>query len=163
MFTGQPATLIPPCGGELMDLITPDEESGRLKGEANRLLSIQLSERAVCDLELLATGGFSPLDRFMGQSDYLRVLDEMRLSSGHVFPIPVTLPVDAGAEIHLDRNVALRGELKGLTGVNDPYEPPLKPEIEIDTVAHAAETNAHTILSYLTARGFVRDGMSDRA
>ena len=124
MFRGQPATLIPPCGGELVDLMIPDEELESLKGEANRLPSIQLSERAVCDLELLATGGFSPLDRFMGQSDYLRVLDEMRLSSGHIFPIPVTLPVDAGAEIHLDRDVALRdanNELLAVMTVEEVY------------------------------------------
>jgi sulfate adenylyltransferase len=57
---------------------------------------------------------------------------------------------------------ALRGELKGFTGVSDPYEPPLKPEIEIDTVAHAAESNSRTILSYLIERGFVRDGASER-
>src|ERR1044072_1848331 len=61
------ATLIPPCGGELVDLTTPAEELESLKAYANSLPSIQLSERAVCDLELLATGGFSPLDRFMGR------------------------------------------------------------------------------------------------
>jgi sulfate adenylyltransferase len=57
---------------------------------------------------------------------------------------------------------ALRGELKGFTGVNDPYEPPLKPEIEIDTVAHAAEANARAILGHLVERGFVRDGAGER-
>lgn len=124
MLRGQPATLIPPCGGELVNLSTPAEELESLKAYANSLPSIQLSERVVCDLELLATGGFSPLDRFMGQSDYLRVLDEMRLSSGHVFPIPITLPVDAGADIHLDRDVALRdanNELLAVMTVEEIY------------------------------------------
>ncbi|MDT5268367.1 MAG: sulfate adenylyltransferase [Acidobacteriota bacterium] len=124
MFRGEMATLITPCGGELVDLTTPGEESESLKAYANSLPSIQLSERAVCDLELLATGGFSPLDRFMGQSDYLRVLDEMRLSSGHIFPIPITLPVDASAEIHLDRDVALRdvnNELLAVMTVEEIY------------------------------------------
>src|SRR2546429_2251635 len=51
--------------------------------------SLQLAPRSVCDLELLATGAFSPLDRFMGRADYARVLDEMRLSCGQVFPIPI--------------------------------------------------------------------------
>ena len=49
---------------------------------------------ALCDLELLATGAFSPLDRFMGKADYERVLTEMRLKNGMLFPIPVTLPLD---------------------------------------------------------------------
>lgn len=124
MFREQTATLIPPCGGKLVNLTAPDDEPESLKDYANSLPSIQLSERAVCDLELLATGGFSPLDRFMGQSDYLRVLDEMRLSSGHIFPIPVTLPVDAGTEIHLDRDVALRNlnnELLAVMTVEEIY------------------------------------------
>ena len=74
----------------------PAEELEELRARASTLPSLQISERAVCDLELLATGGFSPLDRFMGQADYERVLAEMRLADGTLFPIPVTLPVDAG-------------------------------------------------------------------
>ena len=50
--------------------------------------------RNLCDLELLATGGFSPLDRFMGKADYERVLHEMRLSDGVLFPLPITLTAD---------------------------------------------------------------------
>jgi sulfate adenylyltransferase len=125
MFGEETATLITPYGGRLVDLTTPDEEAESLKAYASSLPSIQLSERAVCDFELLATGAFSPLDRFMGRSDYLRVLEEMRLSTGHVFPIPVTLPVEPGAEIHLDRDVALRdlnNELLAVMTVEEIYE-----------------------------------------
>lgn len=78
----------------LVTLLAPPAERESLKAEADRLPSIQLSARSVCDLELLATGAFSPLDRFMGAADYQRVLEEMRLAGGQVFPIPVTLPVD---------------------------------------------------------------------
>jgi sulfate adenylyltransferase len=53
-----------------------------------------LTDRNLCDLELLAVGGFSPLDRFMGEADYQRVLTEMRLSDGTLFPIPITLTID---------------------------------------------------------------------
>ena len=52
---------------------------------AKELPTIRLSDRAICDLELLATGAFSPLDRFMGAADYARVLEEMRLASGPLF------------------------------------------------------------------------------
>ncbi|MCH7801164.1 MAG: hypothetical protein IIC24_06430, partial [Chloroflexi bacterium] len=58
--------------------------------------SIQLSECAGCDLRLLAMGGFSPLDRFMSQPDFQSVLDTMRTANGTLFPIPITLAVNAG-------------------------------------------------------------------
>lgn len=101
-------TLAPPCGGRLVDLVVRGEEAAALRAYAATLPSIQLSARAVCDLELLATGGFSPLDRFMGAADYARVLGEMRLAGGHLFPVPVTLPVDDGAPVAVGRDVALR-------------------------------------------------------
>jgi sulfate adenylyltransferase len=72
----------------------------------------------VCDLEFLATGGFSPLDRFMGKEDYRRVRDEMRLASGYVFPVPLTLPADPGPAIKLDREVALRNAKNDILAVD---------------------------------------------
>ncbi len=79
----------------------PEVERADAMAYASRLPSIQISERAICDLEMLAVGAFSPLDRFMGRRDYQSVLDSMRLANGHLFPIPVTLPVDPGPDIHL--------------------------------------------------------------
>src|SRR5437763_10225927 len=104
------ATLIPPCGGELISLLVEGEALERLKEHAGRLPSLQLTPRSVCDLELLAAGAFSPLDRFMGRADYARVLDEMRLSGGHVFPIPVTLPAPTGAAVRAGPAVPPRDE-----------------------------------------------------
>jgi sulfate adenylyltransferase len=89
-------------------LLVPEEARAELKAYASTLPSLQLSERAMCDLELLATGGFSPLDRFMGQADHQRVLDEMRLASAQIFPVPITLPVEADNSLRLDQDVALR-------------------------------------------------------
>lgn len=86
--------LISPFGGTLVNLLVSGEERKELLARSNRLPSVQISSRALCDLELLATGAFSPLDRFMGKSDYERVLTEMRLKNGTIFPIPVTLPLD---------------------------------------------------------------------
>jgi sulfate adenylyltransferase len=109
----------------LVDLMTPPELLAEEKSRAHALPSVQLSDRAVCDLELLATGGFSPLDRFMGREDHQRVLDEMRLASGHLFPIPVTLPVEPSVAIHLDRDIALRtvkNDLLAVMTVEDVYE-----------------------------------------
>jgi sulfate adenylyltransferase len=87
-------TLISPFGGSLVNLLVTGEERQELLARSNRLPSVQISARALCDLELLATGAFSPLDRFMGKADYERVLTEMRLKNGAIFPIPVTLPLD---------------------------------------------------------------------
>jgi len=109
--------LITPYGDKLVDLLVPTEKRDEVKEHANHLPSIQISERAVCDLELLATGAFSPLDRFMSRADHQRVLDEMRLADGHIFPIPVTLPVEPGPDIKAGQDIALRDSKNNLLAV----------------------------------------------
>ncbi len=86
--------LISAYGGDLVNLVASEEERPSLMEAANQYPMFQISDRNLCDLELLATGGFSPLDRFMGQADYQRVLTEMRLSDGTLFPIPLTLTIN---------------------------------------------------------------------
>ena len=119
------SSLIPPYGDRLVDLLAPAEARDELRAYAGRLPSIQLTERQTCDFELLATGAFSPLDRFMGREDHERVLEEMRLGGGHLFPIPVTLSVEPSPAIRLDQEVALRSnknELLALMTVEEIYE-----------------------------------------
>ncbi|HEX2910729.1 MAG TPA: bifunctional sulfate adenylyltransferase/adenylylsulfate kinase [Chloroflexia bacterium] len=115
--------LIPPYGGTLVNLVVSEPECSAVIERANRLPSIQISNRSLCDLELLATGAFSPLDRFMGQADYERVLAEMRLANDTVFPMPITLPVDqkpeTGSEIAL-RDA--RNNLLAVMRVDEAYE-----------------------------------------
>lgn len=121
----EPTKLLAPYGGKLVDLMVPVEALPEVKAHASTLPSIQVSERIVCDLELLATGAFSPLDRFMSQADHQRVLDEMRLANGCLFPIPITLPVRPGPEIELDKKVALRNaknELLAVMTIEEIYE-----------------------------------------
>src|SRR5262244_2811965 len=115
--TTSTSRLIQPVGGTLVDLIVPEAARAELRARANRLPSLQLSERALYDLELLATGGFSPLDRFMRRTDYERVLGEMRLEGGQLFPIPVMLLADRNADVRLDRDLALRDARNELLGV----------------------------------------------
>ena len=79
--------LISPYGGELVNLVKTGAEREALIELANHLPDIRLSQRSLHDLELLAVGAFSPLDRFMGKADYERVMEEMRLASGVLFPI----------------------------------------------------------------------------
>jgi sulfate adenylyltransferase len=117
--------LIAPYGGKLVDLIVPAESFDDFKAYASQLPSIQISPRSVCDLELLATGAFSPLDRFMGRGDYQCVLDEMRLADGTFFPIPVILPVEVNPDLRLDRDIALRNseyELLAVLTIDDIYQ-----------------------------------------
>jgi sulfate adenylyltransferase len=53
---------------------------------------------------------------------------------------------------------ARRGEIKGFTGVDDPYEAPLNPEITLQTVGLTPEENARKIINYLTERGLLLNG-----
>ena len=125
VLTMEETKLIEPYGGKLVDLLAPVEELDHLKRYAGKLPSIQLSERSICDLELLATGAFSPLDRFMGQQDYQSVLDTMRLNNGAVFPIPITLPVEPGPDIRLGQEIALRDQknnILALMTIEEIYE-----------------------------------------
>lgn len=82
-------TIIEPYGGELVNLLVPEVEKEDWLEKANHYPSLQLSDRSLHDLELLAVGGFSPLTSFMGEDDYSRVLTEMRLADGVLFPIPI--------------------------------------------------------------------------
>ena len=116
-MTTENARLIEPYGGHLVNLIVEPESLEERKAYAGTLPSIQLSDRSLCDLELLAVGGFSPLDGFMRQADYQRVLDEMRLSNGMVFPMPITLPINGDAEVKLDQDIALRDRKNNLLAI----------------------------------------------
>jgi sulfate adenylyltransferase len=109
--------LVTPYGGELIDLIVPAEEAVDLAEYAKTLPSIALSARTICDLELLAVGAFSPLDHFMTSADHERVLNEMRLADGHIFPMPVTLPTDDVSQIVAGREIALRDQRNNIVAV----------------------------------------------
>ena len=109
--------LIEPYGGTLVNLLVAAEEQEELHARAARLPRLQLRARSICDLELLATGGFSPLQRFMGQADYERVLEELRLSDGTLFPLPITLPVKEDDGLKLDKEIALADQHNNLLAV----------------------------------------------
>ncbi|MDF1513098.1 MAG: bifunctional sulfate adenylyltransferase/adenylylsulfate kinase [Anaerolineae bacterium] len=94
MVKSENGLLIAPYGGRLVNLVVSDAEHEAAMEEAGRYPRFQISDRNLCDLELLAVGGFSPLDRFMGKADYQRVLTEMRLADGTLFPLPITLTIN---------------------------------------------------------------------
>ncbi|KAH8719415.1 sulfate adenylyltransferase [Phaeosphaeriaceae sp. PMI808] len=121
-----------PHGGVLKDLIARDAPRRKeLYDEAEKLAAITLSERQLCDLELILNGGFSPLEGFLNQKDYDGVVAENRLADGNLFSIPITLDISKetidelgvkpGARIALrdfrdDRNLAI-------ITVDDVYKP----------------------------------------
>jgi sulfate adenylyltransferase len=85
--------IIAPHGGELTDLIASPERTAELKAHSREWPSWDLTPRQICDLELLVSGGFSPLRGFMTQKDYEGVCHNMRLSNGVLWPMPITLDV----------------------------------------------------------------------
>ncbi|MBI5080655.1 MAG: bifunctional sulfate adenylyltransferase/adenylylsulfate kinase [Chloroflexi bacterium] len=110
--------IISPYQNNLVNLVVSDENEKRdLIARANHLQSIQLSPRSVCDLELLAVGAFSPLDRFMTEADYRRVLAEMRLANGVLFPIPITLPIPSAVAASVGDSIALRNNKNELLAI----------------------------------------------
>ncbi|MGH2692759.1 MAG: sulfate adenylyltransferase [Actinomycetota bacterium] len=94
---------IAPHGGELVDLLLSDEDARRAADDAAQLPKLELGPREAADLEMLVSGALSPLSGFMGEKDYRSVLDEMRLSSGLVWSIPITISTDDGGIKRLGR------------------------------------------------------------
>ena len=106
--------LIPPYGGKLVSLLVTGKERDELIARVPNLPSIKINQRALNDLELLATGGFSPLDRFMDKSTYDRVLHEMRMDGGALWPLPITLTANPDELPRVGSELVLRNAL------NDP-------------------------------------------
>src|SRR5665213_220515 len=130
-----PDHLISAYGGVLVDLLVEDERGLELKAQSREWPSWDLTQRQLCDLELLMTGGFSPLKSFLGRRDYESVRDTMRLTDGTLWPIPVTLDVSADIATQLDNGskLALRdpeGVILAILHVTEVWQPDLKAEAE---------------------------------
>jgi len=95
--------------------------------------SLTLTDRQLCDLELLLNGGFAPLNGFMSQKDYNSVLNEMRLSNGSIWTIPINLDVskDFAERINHNEKILLKdkeGFSIAILTITDIWEPNLKNE-----------------------------------
>ncbi len=89
-----PVDGIPPHGGHLINRIASPAEKEEFLEKGAHLPSVQLDERAVSDLVMIAIGGFSPLNGFMAQADYELVVTDMHLQNGLPWSVPITLSVD---------------------------------------------------------------------
>lgn len=148
-----------PHGGVLKNLILRDEKiSPELKQESHTLPDIVLTERQLCDLELILNGGFSPLEGFMDEKDYTSVVESLRLTNGVLFPIPITLDVTREDATRLSITTGARITLRdprddeplAILTVQDIYTP--------DRVMEAiqvfgADDPAHPSVSYLRRHG----------
>lgn len=102
-------TLITPHGGRLINREVSGAERERLIKDSVRRPGLQLTARAISDLELIAVGGYSPLDGFLDSRNYESVLQRMLLSDDTPWPIPITLSVsdDQAKELEEGTDVGL--------------------------------------------------------
>ncbi|HUF03563.1 MAG TPA: bifunctional sulfate adenylyltransferase/adenylylsulfate kinase [Aridibacter sp.] len=109
--------LVPPYGGELKTSIDVPCDRDELKHYAAGLPRLQLSLRNICDLEIISIGGFSPLERFMGEADYESTLERMRLADGTLFPLPVTLSIGEEFPVETAKDIVLADQNNNLLAV----------------------------------------------
>ncbi|OES45649.1 sulfate adenylyltransferase [Domibacillus iocasae] len=133
-------------GGQLINQYNPDLDLTGIMKE------VELDATALSDLELIATGAFSPLTGFLTQNDYDSVVKDMRLANGTVWSIPITLPVkdasgyDKGDTVLLKQNGTVYGVLK----IEDIYEP--DQQLEAQNVYKTTE-DAHPGVKKVYSRG----------
>lgn len=143
-----------PDRGLLVDRYVPAEEAGEFVAEAASLPSLPLTRRELCDLELLANGGFSPLTGFMRHEDYRATVAEMHLAGGDVWSIPITLTVDVerARAVRPGQRLALRDAEHGIAGtieVEEVYQ--IDPAVEARDVFRTVEV-AHPGVAALYAQ-----------
>jgi len=144
--------LIEPHGGTLVNLLVDPDRAAELKEQSRNWASWDLTARQVCDLELLMTGGFSPLRGFMTKADYEGVCDNMRLADGTLWPIPITLDVTEQVAQGLEpgSKLALRdveGNMLAVLTVEDIWQPDLQAEGE---KVFGSTNPEHPAVAYLT-------------
>ena len=127
--------LIAPHGGVLSQLVVDPERATELRKASRDWPSWDLSPRQVCDVELLASGGFSPLDGFLSRADYESVCERMRLTDGTLWPIPVVLDVteEFARSVGQASSVALRdqeGTMLAVLHVEESWTPDRRAEAE---------------------------------
>nr|MCS5601716.1 bifunctional sulfate adenylyltransferase/adenylylsulfate kinase [Paracoccus sp. (in: a-proteobacteria)] len=136
------------------ELYVSPEAAAALKDEAGHMPSWDLTQRQICDLELLMNGGFNPLKGFMTRADYDGVVSEMRLASGALWPMPINLDVsEAFAEgLEPGTDIALRdqeGVILAIMSVTDKWRPNKAREAKevfgADDLAHPAVNYLHNV------------------
>jgi sulfate adenylyltransferase len=147
--------MIAPHGGRLVDRIVIDREREELEGRAPRMPRLQLNEREVADIEMIATGAMSPLEGFMCRDDYTSVLDLMRLSTGLPWTLPITLAVKEGDGTEYKEGVGIAlddpdGNFLGVLHLEEKYR--VDKQLEAEKVLLTTDP-AHPGVQYLQSVG----------
>jgi ATP sulfurylase/adenylyl-sulfate kinase len=127
---------IAPHGGQLINRLATPTQAAALRDQLFMLPRITLGPRALADLDLIAVGGFSPLEGFFNKPDYDSVVEHMRLSNGLPWSIPITLATsEAQAEtLKTGSQVALAdasGDIRAVLDLQQVYERNLEREAEL--------------------------------
>ncbi len=130
-----PSHLIDPHGGELIDLTVSPDKASELKNACADVPSWNLTDRQICDLELLSNGALSPLSGFMARADYSSVCRHMELADGTLWPMPIMLDVsgETAEAAEEQEMLALRdpeGVMLAVVHVEEVWEPDLQEEAE---------------------------------
>src|SRR6266540_21026 len=146
-----------PHGGTLVNLLADPQRAADLQAASRTWPSWDLTARQLCDLELLANGGFSPLTGFMTRGDHDAVCQTMRLANGTLWPMPITLDVPEAfaATLAPRQDVALRdaeGVMLAVLHVEETWTPDRAAEAQLvfGTTSHehpgvAALHRAHPV------------------
>ena len=123
----------------------------KLKKDAFKYKFWQLTERQICDIELLLNGAFAPLNGFLGEEDYRSVLKDLRLQNGILWPMPITLDVneDFAKDLSLGEKITLRdheGFAIAVLTLSDIYTPDFKEEAQ---VVYRTQDETHPAVNYL--------------
>ena len=140
-----------PHGGELKELYLDPSAAEEEKQKARDYVSWDLTERQVCDIELLLNGAFSPLEGFLTRAEYDGVVKDMRLPTGVLWPMPITLDVTSefAAEVKTGETIALRdpeGVLIATMEIADNWTPDKTEEAR---AVYGTEDEKHPGVNYL--------------
>lgn len=133
-------------GGQLINQYNPELDYSSFTKE------VELDATALSDLELIATGAFSPLTGFLTEADYHSVVKNMRLADGTVWSIPITLPVHDASGYEKGETVLLKqnGTVYGVLTIEDIYQP--DQQLEAQNVYKTTE-DAHPGVKKVYSRG----------
>ena len=143
--------LIEPHGGILCDLLIQGEKLNQLKKDSLHLESLTLNDRQLCDIEMLLNGSFSPLIGFLTEADYNSVVNNLHLSDGNIWPIPITLDVkqEFSKSITIGDKIVLRdheGVAIAIMTVSDKWTPDKENEAEL---VYGTQDIGHPAANYL--------------
>ena len=148
-------SLIEPYGGELINRICEGHVREYLLERVPAMPRLCLTNREISDLEMIAIGAFSPLEGFIGKSDYLSILENRRLENGLPWTIPITLAVDKNDEARfvVDKDVALcdsDNQLLGVLHLEEKYDYDKEQEVQ---QVYLTTDDAHPGVAALYQRG----------